>query len=78
MRVTPLPLESVYSRLLPALVLITLAALTVVFVLQQYGGSGTAEAFGAGGIADYAGLFLAGVASEAIASGLRSVRLSAT
>ncbi|MGO7301398.1 hypothetical protein ACC718_32850 [Rhizobium ruizarguesonis] len=75
--VTPLPIDTVYARLMPALVLITLAALTIVFVLQQYGGSGTAETFGAGGLADYAGLFLAGVASEAIASGLRAVKFTA-
>jgi hypothetical protein len=36
-------------------------------------GTGTAETFGAGGLADYAGL--AGVASEAIAGGLRAVKL---
>jgi preprotein translocase subunit SecG len=55
--------------------LLTLIALAVVFLLQQYGGTGAAETFGAGGIADYAGLFLAGVASEAITGGLRAVKL---
>lgn len=73
--ITPLPLETIYDRLLPLLVLLTLVALTVVFMLQQYGGTGTAETFGAGGLADYTGLFLAGVASEAIAGGLRAVKL---
>jgi hypothetical protein len=73
--VTPLPLASVYDWLLPVFVLLTLVALTVVFMLQQYGGTGTAETFGAGGLADYAALFLAGVASEAIAGGLRAVKL---
>jgi hypothetical protein len=73
--VTPLPLESIYDWLLPFFVLLTLVALTVVFMLQQYGGTGTAETFGAGGLADYAGLFLAGVASEAIVGGLRAVKL---
>ncbi|MRI57578.1 hypothetical protein D8770_27185 [Methylobacterium sp. DB1607] len=73
--VTPLPLKGIYDTLMPLFVLITLAVLTVVFVLQQYGGSGTAETFGAGGLADYAGLFLAGVASEAIVNGLRTVKL---
>ncbi|MGO7837217.1 hypothetical protein [Rhizobium johnstonii] len=76
--VTPLPIDTVYARLMPALVLITLAALTIVFVLQQYGGSGTAETFGAGGLADYASLFLAGVASEAITNGLRAVKFTAS
>ena len=47
----------------------------MVFMLQQYGGTGTAETFGAGGLTDYAALFLAGVASEAIAGGLRTVKL---
>lgn len=73
--VTPLPVSSVYQTLLPIFVLVTLVALTVVFMLQQYGGSGTAETFGAGGLADYAALFLAGVASESIAGGLRTVKL---
>jgi hypothetical protein len=73
--VTPLPLQSVYDWLLPFFVLLTLIALTVVFMLQQYGGTGAAETFGAGGLADYAGLFLAGIASEAIAGGLRTVKL---
>jgi hypothetical protein len=73
--VTPVPLQSVYDWLLPFFVLLTLIALTVVFMLQQYGGTGMAETFGAGGLADYAGLFLAGVASEAIAGGLRAVKL---
>lgn len=72
--VTPLPLQTVYNWLLPILVLITFVALTITFMVQQYGGTGTAETFGSGGIADYAGLFLAGVASEAIASGLRAVK----
>jgi hypothetical protein len=75
--ITPLPLPSVYDWLLPLLVLVTLAALTIVFVIQQYGGGGTAETFGAGGLADYAALFLAGVASDAIAGGLRSIKLAA-
>lgn len=73
--VTPLPLQGVYDWLLPVFVLLTLIALTMVFMLQQYGGTGAAETFGAGGLADYAGLFLAGVASEAIAGGLRAVKL---
>jgi hypothetical protein len=73
--VTPLPLQSVYDWLLPFFVLLTLIALTVVFMLQQYGSTGAAETFGAGGLADYAGLFLAGIASEAIAGGLRAVKL---
>ncbi len=73
--VTPLSLPSVYDWLLPLFVLLTLVALATVFVLQQYGGTGTAETFGAGGLADYAALFLAGVASEAIAGGLRAVKL---
>jgi hypothetical protein len=75
--ITPLPLPSVYDWLLPLLVLFTLVALTVVFVIQQYGGGGTAETFGGGGLADYAALFLAGVASDAIAGGLRSIKLAA-
>lgn len=70
--VTPLSLPSVYDWLLPVFVLLTLSALTVVFMLQQYA---MVETFGAGGLADYAALFLAGVASEAIAGGLRSVKL---
>jgi hypothetical protein len=75
--ITPLPLPSVHDWLLPLLVFITLMALTIVFVIQQYGGTGTAETFGAGGLADYAALFLAGVASDAIAGGLRSIKLAA-
>jgi len=71
--VTPLPLQTVYDRLLPFLLLLTLATLVVVFMVQQYGGA-AAETFGAGGIADYAGLFLAGVASDAITGGLRAVK----
>jgi hypothetical protein len=39
--------------------------------VQNYGGS---ETFGAGGLADYATLFLAGVASEALVGGLRAVK----
>lgn len=73
--VTPLPLPSVYGWLLPLFVLSSLAALTVVFVVQQYASGGTAETFGAGGIADFAAIFLAGVASDAIAGGLRNVKL---
>lgn len=73
--VTALPLQDVYDWLLPIFVVLTLTALSVVFVFQQYGGTGMAETFGAGGLADYAGLFLAGVASEAIAGGLRTVKL---
>ncbi|QRG04672.1 hypothetical protein EZH22_16000 [Xanthobacter dioxanivorans] len=73
--ISPVPLQFTYDWLLPVFTLLTLAALTIVFVLQQYGGSGTAETFGAGGLADYAGLFLAGIASEAIAGGLRKVKL---
>lgn len=73
--VTPLPLSSVYDWLLPVFTLLTLIVLTVVFVLQQYGGTGTAETFGSGGLADYAALFLAGVASEAITGGLRAIKL---
>ena len=69
-----MPLASVHNWLLPIFVFLTLVALTVVFMLQQYGGTGTAETFGAGGLADYAALFLAGVASEAIAGGLRAVK----
>ena len=38
--------------------LLTLVAITVVFVLQQYGGSGAAETFGAGGLADDGGALL--------------------
>jgi hypothetical protein len=72
--VSPLPLQSVYDWLLPVMLLVTLVVLTVVFMTQQYGGTGTAETFGAGGIADYAGLFLAGVASEAITGGLRAIK----
>jgi hypothetical protein len=72
--VSTLSLQSVYDWLLPLLVLVTLFVLTVVFMTQQYGGTGTAETFGAGGIADYAGLFLAGVASEAITGGLRAIK----
>jgi hypothetical protein len=71
--VTPLPLQTVYDRLLPFLLLLTLVTLVVVFMVQQYGGT-AAETFGAGGIADYAGLFLAGVASDAITGGLRAVK----
>ncbi len=73
--VTPLPLPSVYAWLLPTFVLITLLALTVTFTVQQYGGSGSAETFGAGGIVDYATLFLGGVASDAIAGGLRAIKI---
>lgn len=72
--VTLLPLQTVYNWLLPILVLITFVVLTIMFMVQQYGGTGTAETFGSGGIADYAGLFLAGVASEAIAGGLRAIK----
>lgn len=73
--VTPVPLQAVYDWLLPSFVLLTLVVFTVIFVLQQYGGSGTATTFGAGGLSDYAGLFLAGVASEAIAGGLRALKM---
>ncbi|WP_157091789.1 hypothetical protein [Methylobacterium nodulans] len=73
--VSPVPLQDIYDWMLPVIVVLTLAALTIVFVLQQYGGSGTAETFGSGGLSDYAGLFLAGVASEVIVGGLRAVKL---
>ncbi len=73
--IKPLPLPAVHDWLLPIFVLLTLVGLTVVFMLQQYGGGGAAEVFGADGLADYAGLFLAGVASEAIAGGLRGIKL---
>jgi hypothetical protein len=69
---SPLPLQSVYDWLLPLMLLLTLFVATVLFMVQQYGGT---ETFGAGGIADYAGLFLAGVASEAITGGLRAIKL---
>jgi hypothetical protein len=72
--VTPLSLRGAYNWLLPLFVILTLLALTVVFTLQQYGGSGTAETFGASGLADYVALFLAGIAAEAIAGGLRAVK----
>ncbi|MFS8038170.1 hypothetical protein ACI7BZ_14640 [Xanthobacter sp. AM11] len=72
--VSPVPLQFTYDVLMPILVLLTLVAVTCVFVLQQYGGAG-ADTFGAGGLADYASLFLAGIASEAIVGGLRKVRL---
>jgi hypothetical protein len=66
----------VYEWLMAIFVVFTLVSLTVVFMLQQYGGStGSAQTFGTGGLADYAALFLAGVASEAIVGGLRAVRI---
>ncbi len=70
--VSPIPIQQTYDWLLPVSVLITIAILTIVFVYQQYGGS--AETFGSGGLAQYVPLFLAGFASESIASGLKTLR----
>ena len=72
------PLGIVYSYLMPLMVLLTWILLTLVFVLNLYGGSGEAEVFGRDGLFDYLSLFLVGVASDALTKGLHTIQLRPT